>query len=196
MAFGLVAVSVAVFLLFYQLRIVGILHLFNFVPFEIAPEGTRFGEVGNQWWRFVTPSLLHFSWMHLVFNSLWVWEFGRRIEARLGSLNLLGLYLVSAIFSNGVQFVWEGPSIFGGMSGVVYAFMGFLWAGNMVRPGWLEPMPQAIFAFMVMWLLVGLTGALEFVGVGAIANGAHLGGLIIGFILGGAIGLIAHAGNR
>ncbi|MCS5583092.1 MAG: rhomboid family intramembrane serine protease, partial [Pseudomonadales bacterium] len=31
----------------------------------------------GQWWRFITPMFIHFSWLHIVFNLLWVWEFGR-----------------------------------------------------------------------------------------------------------------------
>jgi GlpG protein len=122
---------------------------------------------------------------------LWIWEFGRRIEASLGSLNLLGLYLASAVFSNSVQYFISGPSIFGGMSGVVYALMGFIWAGNFLRPNWMEPLPSAVMGFMLIWLLVGLVGALEILGAGAIANGAHLGGLIIGVLLGGLFAFLS-----
>lgn len=188
--------SALVFVLFYELKLVQLLAWFNFVPVTVTPAGAMFGEPGEQWWRFVTPTLLHFGWMHLVFNSLWIWEFGRRIEARLGSVNLLGLYLVSAIFSNSVQYFVTGPSIFGGMSGVVYAFMGFIWVGNAVRPGWLEALPPAMVGFMMFWLLVGLTGALEILGVGAIANGAHFGGLISGVCIGGVIGLLSRVAAR
>ena len=167
--------------------------LFNFVPIALTPAGGQLGEPGADWWRFITPTLLHFSWMHVVFNCLWIWEFGRRIEVTLGSVNLLGLYLTAAVFSNSLQFFVSGPSIFGGMSGVVYAFMGFIWTGNALRPGWIEPLPPAIVGFMLVWLLIGMVGALEILGAGAIANGAHLGGLIIGVSLGGVFGLLSRS---
>lgn len=191
-AFALVACSVAAFLAFKELGFYGeILQLFNFVPITLAGNGARLGEPGADWWRFITPTLLHFSWMHLVFNCLWIWEFGRRIEAALGSLNLVGLFFASAAFSNSVQYFVSGPSIFGGMSGVVYAFMGFIWAGNALRPQWMEPLPPAIVGFMLVWLGIGMVGALELLGAGAIANGAHLGGLIIGVIIGGVFALVS-----
>lgn len=193
-AFGLIALSAIVFLLVYQLRLLELVALFNFVPFAPVPGGgIRFGTPGTEVWRFVTPTLLHFGWMHIAFNCLWLWEFGSRIEARVGSLNLLGLFLVSAIFSNSVQYFWSGPSIFGGMSGVVYALLGFLWSGALVNPGWVVPPPQPVIGFMLLWLVIGLVGALEFVGVGAIANGAHLGGLFIGLTLGAVFGLMSRA---
>ena len=91
-AFALVALSSLVFLLFKELGFYGsILQLFNFVPVELTPRGGRLGEPGNDWWRFITPTLLHFSWMHLVFNCLWIWEFGRRIEGVVGFNEFVGL---------------------------------------------------------------------------------------------------------
>ena len=44
---------------------------------------------------------------------------------------------------------------------------------------------------MLAWLLIGMVGALEIMGAGAIANGAHLGGVIIGVILGGVFGQLS-----
>jgi GlpG protein len=55
----------------------------------------------------------------------------------------------------------------------------------------MEPLPPAVMGFMLIWLLVGLVGALEVLGAGAIANGAHLGGLVIGVLLGGIFGLLS-----
>ncbi len=188
--FALIAVSAIVFLLFRELGIVQFVPWFNFVPITGSPMGPQFGDVGQDWWRFITPTLLHFGWMHVVFNCLWIWEFGRRIEKRLGSLNLLGLYLVAGVASNLTQFMVTGPSIFGGMSGVVYGFMGFIWGANRVTPNWLEPLPSAIFGFMLVWLCLGMIGVLEMLGAGAIANGAHVGGFLVGLATGALFGLL------
>ena len=97
--FSLVAATTVCFLLFYPLQWVGMLELFNFVPFRAAGGYVAFGEWGD-WWRLVTPTLIHFGWLHVVFNCLWLWEFGQRIEHRLGGVNLLGLYVISAMASN------------------------------------------------------------------------------------------------
>ena len=55
----------------------------------------------------------------------------------------------------------------------------------------MEPLPPAVVGFMLIWLVVGLVGALQILGTGAIANGAHLGGLAIGVSLGGVFGLLS-----
>ena len=87
--------------------------------------------------------------------------------------------------------------MFGGMSGVVYAFMGLIMATQWRRPGWIVPPPMAIFTFMMIWLLIGMIGSMEFIGAGAIANGAHVGGLLAGWILGVVIsGLPTLFGSR
>lgn len=185
--FFLIVVTVLCFLLFYPLHWMGMLELFNFVPFCRAGGYVAFGDISGEWWRLITPTLIHFGWLHVVFNCLWLWEFGQRIEHQLGAVNLMGLYLITAMVSNYSQFLLEGPSIFGGMSGVVYALLGFILVAHWRRPGWIQAPPMAVFAFMLIWLLVGLLGSMEFIGAGAIANGAHVGGLLIGCVLGALI---------
>ena len=44
---------------------------------------------------------------------------------------------------------------------------------------------------MVGWLVFCLVGVVEVLGFGAIANAAHLGGLIAGIVLGSAFGLLS-----
>ncbi|GIS01901.1 MAG: hypothetical protein CM15mP103_04520 [Gammaproteobacteria bacterium] len=79
--FSLVVVTSACFLLFYPLHWVGMLELFNFVPFRAAGGyvALESGVTGGVWY----PTLIHFGWLHVVFNCLWLWEFGQRIEHRL-----------------------------------------------------------------------------------------------------------------
>jgi GlpG protein len=73
---------------------------------------------------------------------------------------------------------------FGGMSGVIYALLGYLWIKHRVRPDTCAPLPSGIMVFMVGWLLLCMTGILELaVGI-AVANAAHLAGLISGLVSG------------
>jgi len=36
--------------------------------------------INNEWWRLITPMLIHFSVAHLVFNCLWIYVLGSKIE--------------------------------------------------------------------------------------------------------------------
>lgn len=132
----------------------------------------------QQPWRFITPVLLHFSLMHLVFNVFWWWYLGGRIERYLGTPWLLAVFLFSGIVANIAQYMVSGPN-FGGLSGVVYGLLGFCWLYSMGRPTFLR-LPPGLIVFMIGWLLLGYTGVLWV----NIANEAHLAGLLAGCLAG------------
>ena len=55
--------------------------------------------VENEWWRLITPILLHFSFPHLAFNCLWIYILGDKIERKDGTLKFIFLVFVSGILS-------------------------------------------------------------------------------------------------
>jgi GlpG protein len=187
----LIALSFMGFALIYSSAPIGLLASFTFLPFEVVGQQLVFSEMGLQYWRIITPAFLHFGWLHIVFNSLWLWDLGSRVELLMGRLNMLLLFFAIAAVSNVAQFVFGGPALFGGMSGVVYGMLGFCWAGPLLQPRWnIQPAPT-IMAFMVGWLVICMLGVVEVMGFGAIANAAHLGGLLAGALLGLVFGLIS-----
>ncbi|PLW82630.1 rhomboid family intramembrane serine protease [Kineobactrum sediminis] len=188
---ALIVLGIAGFLLVYLGAPVSWLSLFTFAPFEFAGGSIRFGDMGSQYWRLITPAFLHFGWLHIVFNSLWLWELGSRVERTLGAAHMLGLFLVIAIVSNGSQYLFGGPSIFGGMSGVVYGLLGFSFVGARLQPAWRFEPSAPIMLLMVGWLLLCLAGVIEVLGFGAIANAAHVGGLLTGGVLGAVMALLS-----
>ena len=144
----------------------------------------------GQWWRLVSPALLHFGLLHLAMNSLWCWELGRRIEMRQGALALLGLLLFYSLVSNIAQYLWSGPGLFGGLSGVLYGLLGHCWIYQKLAPAPAYRLPPGVVGMMLIWLVVCMTGIFELVQLAAIANAAHVGGLLDGCLtglLGGAL---------
>ncbi|KII80280.1 rhomboid family intramembrane serine protease GlpG [Vibrio renipiscarius] len=135
---------------------------------------------GQEWqlWRWVTHALLHFSIMHIAFNVLWWWQLGGDIELRVGSGKLLQLFLLSAAVSGIGQFWIEGAN-FGGLSGVVYALVGYIWVIGYRRPEKGLIMPKPLIGFMLVWLVLGFVQPFM-----AIANTAHLVGLLTGVAIG------------
>ncbi|ENN98014.1 MULTISPECIES: rhomboid family intramembrane serine protease GlpG [Pseudoalteromonas] len=125
--------------------------------------------------NWLTPALVHFSAMHIVFNLIWWMSLGDNIEKQCGKLSLVGLFVVTALISNWAQFLIVGPN-FGGLSGVVYGLLGFCWIHSYLNPKQPALVSTAIIGFMLIWLVLGFADVL-FVGM---ANWAHLGGLLSG----------------
>ena len=139
----------------------------------------------QQWWRFITPMFIHFGLMHLAFNALWYWELGKRIEIRSGSLWLLGLTLLFALVSNTAQWLVSGSTaLFGGLSGVLYGLLGYCWLYQLILPNVHFDLPKGVVVMMLAWLVLCLSGVVTMLGFGAIANAAHVGGLVIGCLCG------------
>ena len=145
----------------------------------------------GQWWRFITPMFIHFSWLHIVFNLLWVWEIGRKIEFTNSAVVLFVAVIASSLAANVTQYLLSGPSLFGGMSGVVFGLLGHSLIWSRLVPSKDVGLPSGIYIFMLVYLVVGFTGVIDLLGLGSLANGAHLGGLIGGFATGGLAGLLA-----
>lgn len=132
-------------------------------------------------WRFITPIFIHLTWEHIIFNMVMFYYLGVQIERLRGPIALGLLMLLLAIISNTAQAYFGTPN-FGGISGVVYGFLGYIWIKNSYDPdsGFvLEPM---VLALALGWLVVCMFWKKD------IANYAHLGGLIAGIVIGSARG--------
>ncbi|MEO6182356.1 MAG: rhomboid family intramembrane serine protease, partial [Verrucomicrobiota bacterium] len=152
----------------------------GYIQWEKGLQEIRSGQV----WRIFTPMFIHFGIMHIVFNMLWLRDLGSMIEAREGSWRLLLLVLLTAAGSNLAQYLISIPSLptmsggrpnFGGMSGVVYGLLGYMWMRGKLDPASGLFLHKSTVTMMLIWLVVCFTGLL-----GPIANLAHLFGLLIG----------------
>ena len=140
--------------------------------------------INNEWWRLITPTFLHFSITHLVFNCLWIYILGSRIERLDGLSIFLFIFILTGILSNAGQFFWTQHYLFGGLSGSVYGLLGYCFIIELDGRHGRYGLPEALYLFMFIWLLVGFTGVLSSFGFGNVANTAHLVGMIAGFVIG------------
>lgn len=184
----LILLSVCGFLLVWIPAPVSWISYLTYSPIQVSGDQLLVQSVDGQYWRLVTPVFLHFGWLHIVFNSLWLWELGRRVEHVMGHFNMFMLFLAIAVVSNVSQFAFGGSGLFGGMSGVVYGLLGFSWVAPMLQPAWAIQPSSSIMLFMVGWLVLCMVGVVEVLGFGAVANAAHVGGLLSGVILGALFG--------
>lgn len=138
----------------------------------------------GRWDGFLGSPFMHGDIMHLVFNLYWLWVFGTVLEAHLRRGMWLLLFGVSAVFASAAQLAFGGGSIGIGLSGVIYAFFGFLWFAGPRYPAFKEVLTRNRRILLLGWLVVcfGLTR----LNILPIANAAHVGGLVAGALLGWA----------
>jgi membrane associated rhomboid family serine protease len=168
----LLAVSVAVY--FLQLTIVSTADVRSYLGFEI----------GNldAWWTVATYAVVHGSLWHLALNAFALWYFGPRIEARWGSGQFAGYYLLCALggwffhllFVRQGWFIGSSAAVIGVM--VAYASR---WPSESV-------LAFGVIPLTVRWVVGLMVVANLFVGIGTeIGTGAaylaHVGGLVTGW---------------
>ncbi|KNC90169.1 rhomboid family intramembrane serine protease GlpG [Trabulsiella odontotermitis] len=129
-------------------------------------------------WRYFTHAFMHFSVLHILFNLLWWWYLGGAVEKRLGSGKLIVITVVSALLSGFIQQKFSGPW-FGGLSGVVYALMGYVWLRGERDPQSGIYLQRGLIIFSLIWLVAGW---FDLFGM-AMANGAHVAGLAVGLVM-------------
>lgn len=145
-------------------------------------------------WQLISFQFLHGGWMHILFNSIGIYMFGRPVEATLGSRNFCKLYLISGVVGGLVHVLgsWILPANFGGIhSAVVGASAG---AYGLIA-AYAVLFPHNKITILVFFIIpVTLTArvmlfaaaALAVFGIvnpqGNVAEGAHLGGLLYGLI--------------
>ena len=136
----------------------------------------------NEWWRLISPMFIHFSLTHLVFNCLWIYVLGSKIEQIDGHITFINLVIFSSIISNLAQHFFGESALFGGLSGVIYGLLGYCMIIEIDTKQERYDLPPALYLFMLIWLILGFLGILNLFGFGNVANYAHLGGLISGII--------------
>lgn len=157
----------------------------KFAPFFIDDgKGVLFGNILNgEVWRIWTPMFLHFNIFHIFFNLMWIKDIGSALEAQESTKDMVILTVLFGMFTNIAQYLVVGPS-FGGMSGVVFAYLGHLWMRVRFNPESPYSLPKRDIILMICWLVFCMTGI-----VGSIANVAHAVGLSLGMISGMIYGL-------
>jgi membrane associated rhomboid family serine protease len=160
------------------------------VHFALWPWGpSRYGDVpGFEVWQLVTYAFLHGGIAHIAFNMLALWMFGGAIEHTLGARPFAIYYFVCVIgaalaqlvvvaFFTGGYYPTLGAS--GGIFGLLLAF-GMMYPRQRILLYFAIPIPawQFVIGYGALELFFGVTRTQS-----GVAHFAHLGGMLIGFVL-------------
>lgn len=139
-------------------------------------------------WQLLTYGFLHGNTTHIFFNMFGLWMFGRDIEQFMGSKRFLIYFLVCIVGAGIVQLIVAGmqgglyPTVgaSGGVFGILLAY-GLTFPNRIVVPLF-PPIPMRAITFVFIYglleLYLGVSG-----GAPGVANFAHLGGMLFGFLL-------------
>ena len=138
--------------------------------------------VQHQYWRLLTAMFLHTDTSHLCNNMIIVLFLGAMLEREVGHIWFFCIYLLSGVGGNVVSLirkVIEGSDALSlGASGAAYGLDGLLLALVLLVPAFRRNIPPARVLLMILLSLYAGFSAQN------IDNAAHVGGLIIGFLLG------------
>lgn len=132
----------------------------------------------GQIWRLITPVFMHLGIIHLLFNMLWLKDLGGMIERIERGRFVLLFVLLTGLLSNLGQYLVSGPA-FGGMSGVIYGMLGYVWVQSRLNPWGGYVMHSFTFNMMMVWFVLCLSGFM-----GPVANTTHGVGLVVGVLWG------------
>lgn len=143
-------------------------------PFAVLMDG--------QWYRLLTSAFLHFGFPHLVNNMVMLVCLGSYLERALGKIKYIIFYLVAAVGSSlaslGIMLYTGDIAVSAGASGAIFGIIGALLYMLIRNRGSFADLTMVRFL-----LMIGLSLYYGFSSTG-VDNAAHVGGLVIGFILG------------
>jgi membrane associated rhomboid family serine protease len=141
---------------------------------EVFQKGfLRAFEVANgEWWRLVTNAFLHGSPIHILFNMLMLWWFGRPLEALLGRARFLAVYFIAILAGSAGALILAPTAATIGASGAVFGILG---AGLI-----LERSNINVFGGTALFIVLFNLSFTLLVRPSYISIGGHVGGLIGG----------------
>ena len=154
----------------------------SFAPtYEIAgnfvPPGSEVGEVytgidDGSVYRLLTSTFIHYGVLHLLLNMWALWMLGRSLEAALGPLRFVALYVLSGLGGSIAGYLFSPEAISAGASGAIFG----LFAALFVVLKRLRRDTSSVVPVLVINLVITFT-------VPNISIAGHLGGLVVGAIV-------------
>ncbi len=130
----------------------------------------------GEWWRLITPVLLHAGLVHIAFNMYALFALGPQLEKTYGHLRFLTLYVLGGFAGNVLSFIFS-PGISVGSSTAIFGLLAaegfFVYQNRRFFGSRSQSILLNIIGIAAINLLIGQT-------VPGIDNWGHLGGLLGG----------------
>jgi len=132
--------------------------------------------IAGEYWRLLTPMLLHGSITHILFNMYALFSFGRGLERMFGHTRFLLLYLIGALAGNVASFLLSPNNSLGASTavfGLVAAEGVSIYLNRKIYGGQARNILANIGFVILVNLMLGFSST-------GIDNWGHLGGLVGG----------------
>jgi membrane associated rhomboid family serine protease len=127
----------------------------------------------GQWYRLITAAFMHASWEHIIFNMLTLAIIGPAVEAEIGKVRFLAVYLLAAVGGSVASYLLGSPYELGlGASGAIFGVMGSYYVLARLRR-WDT---SSIGALLIVNLIISFATP-------GIDWRAHIGGLVTGVLV-------------
>jgi len=155
--------------------------------------GANYGPytLSGQWWRLLSCIFIHGGLLHIAFNMWCLWNLGRLAESVYGHWTFAAVYLITGLASSLMSLAWHSSSPVSsvGASGAIFGI-----AGALISSFYLGEfsLPRAVMTGMLRSVVTFVAYNLFFGAVIARTdNSAHIGGVLMGLLLGALIAKIA-----
>ncbi|WP_158735104.1 rhomboid family intramembrane serine protease [Alteribacillus sp. YIM 98480] len=141
--------------------------------------------IEGEWWRFFSAMFLHIGFFHLFMNSLALFYLGGAVERMYGTVRFVIIYFIAGLFGSLASFAFN-EQISAGASGAIFGCFGaLLYFGFIHQKLFFRTMGMNVLIILAINLSFGFI-------VPAVDNGAHIGGLIGGFLASAFVHLPKH----
>jgi rhomboid protease GluP len=131
--------------------------------------------IGGEWWRLLSAMFLHITFLHLFMNSLALFYLGGAVERMYGTFRFLIIYFIAGLAGSIASFAFN-EQVAAGASGAIFGCFGaLLYFGTMYKKLFFRTMGKSVLTILLINLVFGFV-------VPMVDNGAHIGGLLGGFL--------------
>lgn len=158
--------------------------LFGFLPSPVIEAGVVSASAvarDGEWWRLVTSMFIHLNGIHILMNMYVLYLYGQVVEQMYGRLEYLAIYLLCGIGGSVLTILLAPTQSAGGASGAIFGIIGLLFAATRRHHAVLGREARMVVGGIGTYIIVLLIFTFA---VPGISWTGHLGGLLVGAILG------------